>query len=165
MFKLKAKRLHPDAKLPTRAHTTDLGMDLYSIEDKVLAPGEKYNFHLGFAASLPQRARLEIADEWNKYPECYEAQLVDIGIGAFIMDKSSVGNKEVTKLAGVVEGGYRSEWIAILKNIGSQPVEFKKGQKLCQVVIMPVFLCESEWVDDLDDTERSTGGFGSTGTH
>jgi dUTP pyrophosphatase len=166
MFKLRCKKLHPDAKLPTRAHDTDLGMDLYSLEDKALEPGEKYNFHLGFAAELPERLLVKISynlRRWDKNFITGEEKPYFIGVGAFFWDKSSVGEKEVKTLGGVLEGSYRGEWIVMLKNLSDKPFCVAKHQKIAQVVITPVFLCDSEWVDELPNTKRGENGFGSTG--
>jgi dUTP pyrophosphatase len=136
---LKVKKLHPDAKKPTRAHHNDLGMDIYSIDDYTISPNQQIDCMTGIACSLPD------------------------GYGAFIWEKSSVGGKGIKVCGGVVEGSYRKEWIVMLRNLSSLPYYIKKGQKIAQVIIAPVVLGDSEWVDELEDSVRGEGGFGSTG--
>jgi len=82
-MKVKIKRLHPDAKLPTYAHEGDVGMDVYSLENYVLKPGERRNFPNGFGMGLPN------------------------GYGAFVMDKGRFGNAGISVLGGVIDAGYR----------------------------------------------------------
>lgn len=91
--------------------------------------------------------------------------------GAFIWDRSSYGAKGVraigfdvaTKFAGCIEGTYRGEWKVVLLNCSYKPLEVKVGNKVAQVVFQEVQLPVGEEVDELPESVRGTGGFGSTG--
>jgi dUTP pyrophosphatase len=134
------KRLSVDAKLPTYGHPGDAGLDLYSLEDKVLIPGERHIFFLGFALEIPD------------------------GYVGIVKDKSSLPkNGGVHTMAGVYDSGYRGEYNTNLVNLGSEPYEIKKGDKIAQLLIIPVASAELTEVDELSDSSRGEGRFGSTG--
>ncbi len=134
------KRLHPDAILPTYAHPGDVGLDLFSLEDYALAPGERHIFFVGFAMEFPS------------------------GYAAIVKDKSSLPkNGGVHVMGGVFDAGYRGEYNVNLINLGSEPYEIKKGHKIAQLVLFPVAIGAITEVNDLSDSERGTGNFGSTG--
>lgn len=162
MFKLKFKKLHKDAKMPSRAYPTDSGMDVYSIEDYTLQPNEQHRFLLGIACQFPKTIRVEATVIDSDY---YTYENLDLSMSALFWDKSSVGNKGVKVMGGVIDPLYTGEWCVMLKNHSDEPVHFSKGQKLCQVIMTPVFLCDAEEVDELSETERGVSGFGSSGTH
>ena len=81
------------------------------------------------------------------------------------MDKSSTGKSGIKTLGGVFDAGYRGEYNANIINLSENVFKITKGQKIAQLVILPVQLPEIEIVDDLSDSSRGEGGFGSTGTH
>jgi dUTP pyrophosphatase len=139
-MQVKIKRLKPEAILPTYAHPGDVGMDLYSLEDCELKVGERKVFNLGFALEFP------------------------IGYAAIVKDKSSLPNHYgIHTMGGVFDAGYRGEYNAQLINLGQEPVKIAKGQKIAQLIIYPVVIGELEEVDELSNSERGTGQFGSTG--
>jgi len=139
-MKIKIKKLHPDATMPTYANEGDAGMDVFSLEDKIIMPGERYLFKLGFAMEIP-----------------------DGYVGLF-WDKSGLSAKYgIHTLAGVIDSTYRGEYGVLLLNTSNQSYEFKKGDKLAQLLIQPVSNPELEEVAKLSDTNRGEGGFGSTG--
>ncbi len=138
-MQIKMKRLHEDAVLPNYAHPGDVGLDLYSLEDYTLQPGEVHIFFVGFALEF------------------------DAGYAAIVKDKSSVGGKGVVTVGGVYDAGYRGEYNVGLLNGTKEPFEVKKGQKIAQLVIFPVALATLEEVTELSDSSRGTGSFGSTG--
>lgn len=138
-MKLKIKKLHDDAVVPSRAHHDDSGMDLYAYGDHVIPPRSTYKVPTGIA--------LEI----------------DFGYAWLIWDKSSVGSKGVTALGGVFDAGYRGEVILIMHNLNDEPFSFTHGQKVAQMLIQRVESPEIELVDELSATVRGEGGFGSTG--
>lgn len=139
-MKLKIKKLHPDAKLPTYAHPGDVGMDLYSLIEYTLQPGERHLFDLGFATEF------------------------DIGFAATIKDKSSLPrNGGIHTMGGVYDAGYRGEYNVQLINLGSTPYQILKGDKIAQLIIYPVIIAELEETIALSDSARGTGQFGSTG--
>lgn len=139
-MQLSIKKLHPEAKLPTRAHTGDAGLDLYSVEDIVLAPGQRYGVATGIAIAIPD------------------------GYVGLVWDKSGVAlNGGITCLGGVVDAQYRGEVKVIVLNTSDVSYEIKSGQKIAQLLIQEVALPGVIEVENLDDTTRGDGGFGSTG--
>lgn len=135
-------KIHEDAVLPHYAHPGDAGMDLYSLEEVELEPGE----------TALVRTGLKIA-----VPENYEAQ---------IRPKSGLALKHAISLAntpGTIDSGYRGELCVILINHGRQTFHVRKQSKIAQMVICPVVRAEVVEVAQLDDTARGEGGFGSTG--
>ena len=139
-MQIKIKRLKPEAILPTYAHPGDVGMDLYSLEDHVLQPGERKVFDLGFAAEF------------------------ETGYAAIVKDKSSLPkNGGIHTMGGVFDAGYRGEYNAQLINLGQEPYEIKKGNKIAQLIIYPVIIAELAEMDKLSDSSRGDGRFGSTG--
>lgn len=141
-MKIRVKKLHPDAKVPAFAHPGDAGMDLYAVEDMVLAPGERGSVPTGIAIALPD------------------------GYVSLVWDKSGPSHKfGVKTLGGVLDSGYRGEYLIGLVNLGQEKFEIKKGQKIAQLLIQKVERPEIEETDELDDTSRGARGFGSTGVH
>lgn len=137
---IRVKKLHPDAIVPVFAHPGDAGMDLYSVEDRVLAPGERRSVPTGIAIALPD------------------------GYVSLVWDKSGVSHKfGVKTLGGVLDSGYRGEYLVGLINLGQEDFVIKKGQKIAQLLIQKVERPDIAVVDELDETSRGTGGFGSTG--
>lgn len=169
MFKLKYKKLHKDAKAPTRNLSTDLGFDVYSIEDYTLQPGEQYRFMLGIATETPDVISMNVFEPFPDNNEFtgreYRPTRMRIAPGILFWDKSSVGNKGVKVMGGVVEPNFRGNLSVMLNNLSNEPVVFTKGQKLCQMLVTPIILCDAEEVSELSETERGNRGFGSSGTH
>lgn len=142
MLKIRFKRLRADAKIPSYAHPGDVGLDLRSVEDHELAPGARRVFYVGFALEFPE------------------------GYAAIVKDKSSLPkNAGIHVMGGVYDAGYRGEYNVQLINLGNAPYKIEKGQKIAQLVIFPVAVALLEETNELSDTSRGTGGFGSTGTH
>ncbi len=139
-MKLKIKRLKPDAILPNYAHPGDVGMDLYSLENYTLHPGERRVFDLGFATEF------------------------EAGYAAIIKDKSSLPkNGGIHTMGGVYDAGYRGEYNVQLVNLGDKPYDIKKGDKIAQLIIYPITIAEIEKVNELSESSRGEGRFGSTG--
>lgn len=135
-------KTHEDAILPHYVHAGDSGMDLYSIEDGMIPPGE----------TALVRTGLKIA-----VPEHYEAQ---------IRPKSGLALKyavTLTNTPGTIDSGYRGEVCVILINHGRVPYHVQKHAKIAQLVICPVVRATLVEVESLDETTRGDGGFGSTG--
>lgn len=126
--------------LPTRAHETDAGADLVSIEDYLLKPNEQKMFDTGVAVKIPS------------------------GYAGFVFNRSSQGKQGISipHSVGVVDAAYRGNIKVILKNNSDKDYEVIAGAtRIAQLVIMPVVL--AEFFDAWNDTERGCGGFGSTG--
>lgn len=133
------RRLAPDAILPTRAHPDDAGLDLYSLEDVSLEPGQGTLVKTGIAAAVPQ------------------------GHVGLICDRSSLAKRGLKTAGGVIDAGYRGELGILLWNISGQTQALKKGERLAQLLIVPVATPAVQEVSTLDETVRGAGGFGSTG--
>lgn len=141
-MKIKIKKLNENAKLPSYAHPGDVGMDVYSMEDYELAPMERKIFPVGFAMEFPE------------------------GFAAIVKDKGGPPMKYgLHTMGGVFDAGYRGEYNVNLINLGSEKHKISKGDKLAQIVIYPVEIADLEEVDDLSDSSRGEGRFGSTGTN
>ncbi len=138
-MKIKIKKLHPDTKLPAYALPGDVGMDLYALEDRIIKPKEHVYIMHGFA--------LEFAH----------------GYGAFIKDKSSISKAGLHTMGGVFDAEFRGEYNTHLVNLSEKDFHIEKGMKVSQLVILPVDISELEVVEDLTETQRGSGSFGSTG--
>jgi dUTP pyrophosphatase len=129
------------AKSPQRQHQTDAGADLFSLTTTNIYPGEQAMIDTGVAVKIPS------------------------GYGGFVFNRSSQGKSGVVipHSVGVIDSDYRGTIKVILKNMGDEPYEIEAGvTRIAQLVIMPVML--ADFVDVWNDTQRGTGGFGSTGT-
>lgn len=136
-MKLKCK-LDPGAKMPTRAHENDAGLDLYSRVNAVIRPGMMATFDTGVHVAIPK------------------------GYVGLLTSKSGLMQKGVTS-RGTIDADYTGSIHAILYHQGTEPVKIAKGQKITQLVICPIITPEPEKVESLEETDRGTGGFGSTG--
>ncbi len=136
---IKVKKLKEGVKLPTYHHPGDVGMDIYSMEEITVGPGETHRFWHGFALEF------------------------DIGYAAIVMDKSSISGLGFAHMGGVFDAGYRGEYNTLLVNLSDKPYTFEVGDKVAQLVILPVVIAELEEVEDLSDSARGEGKFGSTG--
>lgn len=142
---IKVKKLNDRAKLPYRATEGSAGADLFACLDKemTIGAGERCLIPTGIAIELP-----------------------DAGCGAFVFPRSSVSSKYGVSLAncvGVIDSDYRGEIKVPLINHSAEPYTVKNGDRIAQMVIMPVILPEYLETDSLGDTARGEGGFGSTG--
>jgi dUTP pyrophosphatase len=139
-MKLRIKKLDKNARLPKYAHPNDAGMDLFSIEDKTLKPGERLVCGTGIALAISE------------------------GYVGLIWDKSGIAAKRGIKtMGGVIDSDYRGEVGVVLKNLSGEVYEIKRGEKIAQMLIQKVENPEIEEVDNLENTERDKDGFGSTG--
>ena len=138
-MKLKVKKMSPDAKLPLYGHKGDAGMDLFSSLEYVLPKGEVFAVPTGIQVEIPK------------------------GYVGLIWDKSGVSLKGAHRLAGGVDAGYRGEVKVVMINWGQAPFFIEKGMKIAQLLIQAVEDAEIVEVEDLDDSSRGEGGFGSTG--
>lgn len=137
---IKIKKLHPDAKSPSYAHSSDAGMDFYALENTIIQPNERKLIVTGIAMSIPH------------------------GYVGLIWDKSGIATKHGVKImAGVIDAGYRGEIKILVHNLSSQSFAVEKGTKIAQMLIQPVVQKEIIEVAELEETERGEGGFGSTG--
>lgn len=142
------QRLDPAAKLPTRAHDTDAGFDLYSLEEKVLLPYEVAILCTGIACAIP---------------EGY------VGMVCTRSGKAIADGLRVVNAPGIVDSGYRGEIKVILQHIkrndgwpNGKEFHIRAGDKIAQLVVVPCFTNAIE-VDILPSADRGKAGFGSTG--
>ena len=138
------KKLHPNAKLPTYGSVEAAGADLYACLDAVVtvAPGETVWIPTGIALEVPK------------------------GCAGLIYARSSLGVKRGLAPAnkvGVIDSDYRGELRVVLLNHGNQPQTIEPGERIAQFIITPVVTPEYVEVEELSDTDRGIGGFGSTG--
>lgn len=128
-----------DAKMPTRAFPTDAGLDLYARETQIVPARESAIFDTGVHIELPE------------------------GTVGMIKSKSGLNVKHGLTSEGVIDVGYVGSLVVKIYNHSGHDYKVNAGDKISQLVIMPILTPELELVDSLEDTERGTGGFGSTG--
>lgn len=137
---LNFKKLHPDAKIPSYAHVHDAGFDMYATEDVHFEPGAKMRVPTGIALEIPD------------------------GYVGLVWDKSSLSfNHGLKTMGGVIDAGYRGEIIIGLYNFSDTPYVIKKGDKMAQMLIQKIEHVSFSEVEELSDTTRGDGGWGSTG--
>ena len=135
-------KLDKGAIMPTRAHYTDAGLDIYSRETKVVPARGCEKFDTGVHIELPD------------YP--------DLTVG-FLKSKSGLNVKHGITSEGVIDVGYTGSIVVKLYNNSDTDYTVKEGDKISQLVILPIITPFLELVDELTETERGNGGFGSTG--
>lgn len=143
--------LDKGAMMPTRAHSTDAGYDLYTPYDEIVFRSEKFSesncgVHIG-AKTIDTGVHIEIPK----------------GYVGFIKSKSGLNVNHGLTAEGVIDSGYTGSIRVKLYNHTSVDYKFKAGEKIAQLVILPILTPDLELVDSLDETERGNGGFGSTG--
>lgn len=140
---LRLRRLDTGLPLPRRAHPTDAGIDLYSAEDLTLAPGERALVGTGVAVALP------------------------VGTVGLVHPRSGLAWKQglsIVNAPGTIDADYRGEVKVCLVNTDrTTPVTVGRGDRIAQLLVQAVSLCDVVEVDELDETVRGAGGYGSTG--
>lgn len=135
-------RLDRGLPLPARAHPGDAGVDLYAAEAVLLGVGERATVGTGVAVSIPE------------------------GYAGLVAPRSGLAQRHglgIVNAPGVVDAGYRGEIRVILVNHGAEPVSLARGERIAQMLVVPVTVREMLEVEELPPSERGTGGFGSTG--
>ena len=138
----KVTKLSEGAKVPTRAHPGDAGLDLYSTEELDLYPGERALVGTGIAVHIPR------------------------GYVGLVHPRSGLAVKHgitVLNTPGTVDAGYHGEIKVILYNSSDRPYDISVGDRIAQLVIQEVVLADFEEVDGFDETDRGENGFGSSG--
>lgn len=141
------------AIIPTRAHDTDAGLDLYSREDKIVPAHGSAIFDTGVHVELP---RFRVQLEENIFP----VAMPTVGL---LKSKSGLNVKYNITSDGVIDMEYTGSIVVKLYNHGDEDYQVHKGDKITQLVILPVLTPSLEFVDKLDDTDRGPNGFGSSG--
>ena len=137
---LKVKKLDNEVILPSYAKEGDAALDLRSIENVIIKPGQKAVIKTGLKLAIPQ------------------------GHVGLIWDRSSIAiNHDIHAIAGVIDSGFRGEVNVILKNLGDKDFQINKNDRIAQLIIQPYLKAQLQTVEELDETDRNEGGFGSTG--
>lgn len=139
---IKVRKLTPDATVPCYAHPGDAGLDLFANEDVLLKPGESGLVPTGISIELPANTEAQVRPR----------------SGLALKHQVTVLNSP-----GTIDEGYRGQVSVIMINHGKQAFNVEKGMKIAQMVIGSVLRAELCEVEELSDTQRGTGGFGSTG--
>jgi dUTP pyrophosphatase len=144
-MEIKIKKLSENAVLPTYGTQFSAGADLYALteNDIVIAPGETATVHTGISMAIPENT----------------VGLIYARSGMALKQGLAPANK-----VGVIDSDYRGEIMVALHNHSSEPRTVENGTRIAQMVITPYIKAEFLESDELDDTKRGTGGFGSTGT-
>jgi len=141
---LKVKLLSSAAKAPTVAHPgEDLGYDVYAAETLTIAPKGQALVPTGIAIECTSPAGEKM--------------------GALLRDKSSVASRRLVLTGGVIDAGYRGEIKVLIENLGDAPAVIHAGDKLANLIPYPVLTGEVRVVEDLTESSRKAGGFGSSG--
>ncbi len=139
-MKIQIKKLNSEAIVPRFAQAGDVAMDLFSVEDVILKPGERISCPTGVAIKIPD------------------------GYAGLIWDKGGPSHKfGIKTLGGVFDSNFTGEYLIGLINLSQENFEIKKGQKIAQVIFQKIEIPEIEEVDEMPETNRGAGAFGSTG--
>lgn len=137
------RRLHPDARLPERAHAGDAGLDLCAVEGTEIPPHGRVAIPTGWAVAIPE------------------------GHAGLVVPRSGLARRHgvtVANAPGLIDAGYRGELQVLLVNLSDEPHTVAPGDRVAQLVIVPVAAIPAEEVDELPASDgRGEGGFGSTG--
>jgi dUTP diphosphatase len=137
------RRLRPETDLPSYAHPGDAGLDLSSAVDVKVGPGERAMVPTGVAVAIPD------------------------GHAGLVLPRSGLASREGLTLAnspGLIDAGYRGEVTCAVVNLDREvPVTISKGQRIAQLVVVPIAAVRPEWTEELPRSHRGEGGFGSSG--
>jgi dUTP pyrophosphatase len=143
MIELKIKLLDADMPLPRYQHEGDAGLDLSSRADLTLGPGERATVPTGIAVAIPH------------------------GYAGFVLPRSGLAARHGIALVnspGLIDSGYRGEVAVVIINTDKhEPFHIKRGDRIAQLVLQQVVDATTVQVEELDETSRGAGGFGSTG--
>jgi dUTP diphosphatase len=142
MTELLIRRLHPDAQMPAGAYEGDAGLDLASVEEAVLAPGERRTVATGLAVAIPD------------------------GHAGFVQPRSGLASRHgitVVNAPGLIDAGYRGELKVVLLNTDpDEPFHIRAGDRIAQLVVLALPRITVTEADDLPPSERAERGFGSS---
>ena len=138
--RIRFKKLHEDARLPTRGSALAAGLDLCALERVTIAAGGRAAVRTGLAVAIPR------------------------GFYGRVAPRSGLAVRHgIETLAGVIDSDYRGEILCALVNLGEEAFEIEPGARIAQLIVEAIALPEAVWAEDLEETERGAGGFGSTG--
>jgi dUTP pyrophosphatase len=137
---LSFKKLDERAVLPSRGSSYSAGLDLYSIEDLIIGPKQRYLARTGLAVAIPE------------------------GYYGRIAPRSGLALRTgLDVLSGVIDADYRGEIGCLLYNTGDETINLPAQSKICQLVVEKIITPEAVWANEINETDRGSGGFGSTG--
>ena len=148
-MKMNVKRLNEDAVLPKFAHDTDSGFDLFTSEDLTLEKNQKGVAKTGLIVEIPRGWGIQIKNK--------------SGITLKGVPTTTSNNADVTIYEGTIDMDYRGELMIMIKNEEQHQITIPKHTKLAQGDLRKVYHCEFVEVDEVNETTRGEGGFGSTG--
>lgn len=139
-MKIRIKRLHPNSVIPRYAKHGDAGMDL-TATSKSYDENNNVVYGTGLAVEIPE------------------------GYVGLVFPRSSICKKDLflTNSVGVIDSGYRGEIMAKFKHTDNLPVEYRVGERIAQLIIIPHPYIEFELANELSESERGSGGYGSSG--
>ena len=139
-LKLHMSRLDKEVELPSYAKAHDAAFDLRSREEVVIEPGKKHTVKTGIKLAIPS------------------------GHVGLIWDRSGMAhNHHIHTLAGVIDAGFRGEVGVVMHNLGSTSFTIEKGMRIAQMIVQPYVSCDIHEVDELEESSRGDGAWGSTG--
>ena len=127
------------AKMPTKAHRADAGFDLYSRETVIVSAKESATFDTGVHIQIPE------------------------GFVGFLKSKSGLNVKHGITSEGVIDSGYTGSIVVKLYNHSGKDYKVQIGDKISQIVLLPILMTDLELVKDFENSERGNNGFGSSG--
>jgi deoxyuridine 5'-triphosphate nucleotidohydrolase len=137
---LSFKRLDPGATLPTRGSALSAGLDISSIEEVSIEPNQRALARTGLAVDIPE------------------------GYYGRLAPRSGLATQNgLDVLAGVIDADYRGEIRCLLYNTGDEVINLPAQSKICQLIIEKIITPTAVWADEISNTDRGSGGFGSTG--
>ena len=136
------KKVHPDAKMPEYAHKGDAGMDVCTVEDYCLGPGERHLFSTGICANIPTGFEIQVRSRSG----------LALKRGVCVLNSPGTIDESYSGVIGV-----------ILVNLGEECVYVSKGDRIAQLVVSPVTNVEPYETEDVKHSERGSSGFGSSG--
>lgn len=142
MIEIRVKRLPHGGGLPLPAYGSEhaVGLDVVAAESLTLAPGDRHAVGTGIAVAIPHGYEIQVRSRSG----------------------TAVSNG-ITCLTGTIDSDYRGELKVVLVNLGGEPFTISRGERIAQLVPAPVLRASFAEVENLDETERGAGGFGSTG--
>ena len=125
--------------MPSRGSSEAAGLDIYSIEEVAIEPKQRVVVRTGLAVAIPE------------------------GYYGRVAPRSGLATQGIDVLAGVIDADYRGEIGCLLYNTGDETIHLPAQSKICQLIIEKIITPTAVWADEISDTDRGSGGFGSTG--
>lgn len=166
MINLKIKKLHEEVTLPSKAHDTDACFDIYAD----CSENMYYDYVYNHETEIPEYKCFEKAikikpGEWATIHTGFCTEIPE-GYFAPVFCRSGMGIKRHLRLCnsvGIIDSSYRGEWLVALHNDGTDPQIIRHGDRIAQFTLLPVLDVNIEEVKEVSDSERGSGGFGSSG--